>query len=67
VDGLLRAVGKTETYLSNLDVSAWLATVGGVITRNAWHTISIKPNAMARLVANLYVKATVISNVAGTH
>lgn len=40
--------------LVSYDVASWLSGTAGVITRNAWHTIAIYPNALTRVVAHIF-------------
>lgn len=65
VDGDLQLSNKTASELS-VDVSAWFNKTDGIITRDTWHSIWLRPNALCRLVANIYMKSTIISKVAGT-
>ena len=60
VDGTLVPAGAVTD--SEMDIVSYLAKdANGRITRGAWHTISIVPNALTRIEANLFVQAFIQS------
>ncbi|SKB36233.1 phage minor structural protein, N-terminal region [Acetoanaerobium noterae] len=56
----IKVDGKTIPQTSpgqDIDIVAYLATdSGGRINRNTWHTIEIIPNALTRIVANVFMQ-----------
>ena len=66
VDGtLVPALSGVAAFTSH-DIANYFSKTGGKITRNAFHTVEIRPNtALGRISAHLYIKTTQISKVAG--
>lgn len=56
VDGTL--IGSFSA-LSARDVTAQLSKVGGKITRDGWHTVTLTPNALTRIRAQVFVVGVV--------
>ena len=52
----------TSPSVNDLDIIEWLGRdVEGKITRGAWHTVELVPNALTRINASLFVQAFVQS------
>lgn len=53
---------------NEINIAPYLATSdGGKITRNAWHEIEITPDALTRIIANVFIQLFVNSRGEGDY
>lgn len=64
VDGVWYLANASVATLTKYDIASLFSKTGATVTRDAWHTITLVPNTLTRLVANLFMK-TIVSTVSG--
>ena len=52
---------------AEIDITEWLVSDGGKISRGTWHKVEVVPNDLAYITIDLYIQGFVQSRGGGTY